>query len=199
MARHVVYLLVLGGVFSGLSSVRAESSQQDPEKVSPALKFKMKSIQGKDVELAKYQGKVVMIVNVASQCGLTPQYEALQELDRKYAEEGLAVLGFPCNQFGRQEPGTEKEILQFCRTNYGVEFDMFAKVDVNGETQCELYKYLTSGKAGKEFAGPIKWNFEKFLVNRDGKVVKRFSPQVEPDSPEVIKAIERELAVKKTK
>uniref|UniRef100_A0A7C4LJ46 Glutathione peroxidase n=1 Tax=Schlesneria paludicola TaxID=360056 RepID=A0A7C4LJ46_9PLAN len=162
------------------------------EKSTPAvLNFKMKSLAGKDIDLAQYQGKVLLIVNVASQCGATPQYRQLQELHEKYAGQGLAVLGFPCNQFGAQEPGTAEEIAAFCKDNYAVTFDMFAKIDVNGEQAAPLYKLLTT-KAPK--TGPVKWNFEKFLIGRNGEIVARFPTNVKPDAPEVIRAIEAELA-----
>jgi glutathione peroxidase len=154
----------------------------------------VKTLQGEEVDLAKYAGKVVMIVNVASKCGYTPQYKQLQQLHEKYAERGLAVLGFPCNQFLWQEPGSEAEIGEFCRMNYGVTFDMFAKVDVKGENACELYKFLTSLDTKPKEAGKISWNFEKFLVNRNGMVVARFGSGTKPDAPEVVEVIERELA-----
>ena len=166
-------------------------------KVPAVLNHKMKSLTGKNVELSKYQGKVLLIVNTASQCGATPQYEQLQALHKKYAEKGLAVLGFPCNQFGAQEPGEESEIAEFCKQNYGVSFDMFAKIDVNGEKQAPLFKQLTSKEGFAKDPGPVKWNFEKFLVSRDGKVVGRYRTGTQPDAPEVIKALEGELSKKK--
>lgn len=169
----------------------------------PIYSATMKSLTGKETPLAKYRGKVLLIVNTASECGATPQYSPLQELHRKYADKGLAVVGFPCNQFGSQEPGSEKEIAQFCQKNYGVEFDMFGKIDVNGEKAAPLYAYLTSEKSGLEKTGPIRWNFEKILISRRGKPVARFATGVEPDSDVVLKAIEAELAkeapVKRTK
>jgi glutathione peroxidase len=157
----------------------------------------MKNIKGEPVDLSKYQGKVVLMVNVASKCGLTPQYKELEGLHEKYADKGLAVLGFPANEFGKQEPGTDGEIADFCKAKYDVKFDMFSKVVVKGDGQCDLYKFLTSEKTDPKFAGDIKWNFEKFLVGRDGNVIARFAPTVKPDSPEVIKAIETALAEKK--
>lgn len=172
-----------------LPSIAAEKE----EKVAPALDFKMKSLDGKDVDLSKYQGKVVLMVNTASKCGLTPQYEQLEALHEKYADKGLAILGFPANEFGKQEPGTDSEIGEFCQKNYGVKFDMFSKVVVKGDGQCPLYQFLTSKDTNPKFAGPIKWNFEKFLINRDGEVVARFAPPVVPDSDEVVAAIEAEL------
>ncbi|MBX3411992.1 MAG: glutathione peroxidase [Pirellulales bacterium] len=167
------------------------------EKVASALDFKMKSLSGKEVDLSKYQGKVVLIVNTASKCGLTPQYEKLEALHEKYVDKGLAILGFPANEFGKQEPGSDTEIAEFCAKNYGVKFDMFSKVVVKGEGQCPLYEFLTSEETNPKFAGPIKWNFEKFLLDRDGKVIARFAPPVSPDADEVVAAIEAELAKEK--
>jgi len=164
--------------------------------VPEVLNFKMKSLSEQDVDLSKYQGKVVMMVNVASKCGLTPQYEGLQELHKKYSGLGLAILGFPANDFGQQEPGTAEEIGEFCKKNYGVEFDMFSKIAVTGENKAPLYKYLTSAETNPEHAGEISWNFEKFLIGRDGKIVARFAPGITPTSEEVTKAIETELAKK---
>jgi glutathione peroxidase len=155
------------------------------------LEGKMKSLAGQDVDLNRYQGKVLLIVNVASECGYTPQYKGLQALHTKYSQSGLGVLGFPCNQFGHQEPGTSEQIAQFCQRNYGVTFDMFEKVDVNGRNQCDLYKLLTSPDA--KYPGPIEWNFEKFLIARDGTVVGRFGSGVAPESKSLVEAIEREL------
>ncbi len=158
------------------------------------INFKMKSLDGKDVDLPqKYKGKVLLVVNVASQCGLTPQYTELEALHEKYADKGLCVLGFPCNQFGKQEPGTADEIREFCTSKYGVKFDMFAKIDVNGDGACPLYKRLTALATQPKGAGDITWNFEKFLVGRDGKVVARYAPRTKPNDPLVIAAIEAEL------
>ncbi|MCH5373246.1 MAG: glutathione peroxidase [Planctomycetes bacterium] len=154
----------------------------------------MKSLAGEEVDLAKYQGKVVMIVNVASKCGYTGQYEQLQALHEKYAARGLAILGFPCNQFLGQEPGSAEEIQAFCRKNYGVTFDLFTKVNVNGENACSLYKFLTSLDTKPKGAGKIGWNFEKFLIDRNGMVVARFGSSTKPDAPEIVAIIEQELA-----
>jgi glutathione peroxidase len=177
-------------------AVSTSAAEKGARKVPAALDFKMNRLDGKPANLADYQGQVVLIVNTASECGLTPQYEGLQGLHEKYAQKGLAILGFPANEFGSQEPGSNAEIATFCKKNYGVEFDMFAKVVVKGEGQCPLYTFLTSKESNPKFAGPISWNFEKFLINRQGEVVARFKPQVEPDSEEVTKAIEAELAKK---
>lgn len=167
----------------------AEEKKSD----SPVLKQKMKSLAGKPVDLSQYKGKVLLIVNTASRCGATPQYEDLQALHEKYSKKGLVVLGFPCNQFGRQEPGDSEQISTFCKKNYGVTFPMFEKVDVNGEEACDLYKYLTSKDAYPQDSGKVRWNFEKFLISRDGEVVKRFRTGVNPSSEPVVEAIEKEL------
>jgi glutathione peroxidase len=184
----------------GAASVMAQESATKEKKTKPpaALAFKMKSLEGKEVSLSKYHGKVVMVVNVASKCGLTPQYKQLQALHEKYGKQGLAILGFPCNQFRGQEPGTDKEIQTFCQENYGVKFDMFSKVDVNGKEACELYKHLTSQKIKPAGTGKIKWNFEKFVIGRDGKPIARFEPRTKPDSKEMIKTIEAALKEKPT-
>lgn len=165
------------------------ASQAD-EKTPPVLDFKMKSLEGKDVDLSKYKGKVVLIVNTASRCGATPQYEQLQALHEKYGPKGLEVVGFPCNQFGKQEPGSAADIREFCTKNYGVTFDMFEKIDVNGADAAPLYKYLTSKS---EDSGPVKWNFEKFLIGKDGEILARYRTRVKPDDPDVIKSIEAAL------
>jgi len=170
-----------------------ESQAMTVENATSALDFTVKDIDGDDVSLAKYRGKVVLIVNVASKCGFTPQYEDLQHLHEQYAGDGLAILGFPANNFLSQEPGTNEEIRQFCTTNYGVEFDMFSKVSVKGRNTCELYRYLTSKKSNPEFGGGIKWNFTKFLLNRDGKVIARFGPRTRPSDSRFISAIETAL------
>ena len=156
--------------------------------------FSAKTIDGKDRSLADYKGRVVLIVNVASKCGLTPQYEGLEKLHETYGKQGFSVLGFPANEFGAQEPGTETEIKDFCTTNYGVKFDMFAKVKVKGAGIHPLFEYLTGRETNPTFAGDIKWNFNKFLVGRDGRVLARFEPQVEPTSPDVKDAIEKALS-----
>jgi glutathione peroxidase len=184
---------------AGLVGEKPKSEQKKPadSKSTPAvLTFTMNSLDGKPVELSKYQGKVVLIVNTASKCGYTPQYKSLQALHEKYKDKGLAILGFPANEFGQQEPGTNEEIATFCEKNYGVTFDMFSKVVVKGDQQCPLYKYLTSAETNPKHAGEIKWNFEKFLINRKGEIVNRFGSKIAPDSDEMIKAIEAELAQK---
>jgi len=161
-------------------------------KVPDVLNFTMNSITGQPVNLSRYQGKVLLIVNTASECGFTYQYEGLEKLHKKYAAQGLNILGFPSNDFGAQEPGSNAEIQTFCKSNYGVEFDMFSKVDVLGNSKVPLYKYLTSSPTSK-FPGEIEWNFEKFLISRDGQILARFKSDVEPESKEVTTAIEGAL------
>jgi len=164
--------------------------------VSGPLDFTMTGIDGKEVDLAKYKGKVVLLVNVASKCGYTPQYKGLEELYDKYEKAGLVVIGVPSNDFGRQEPGTNEEIQTFCKTNYKVTFPMLAKVSVKGPDKAPLYQYLTSKETDPKFSGEVGWNFEKFLIGRNGQLVGRFKSGVEPDSDELVKAITTELGKK---
>ncbi|MCB9858243.1 MAG: glutathione peroxidase [Phycisphaerales bacterium] len=159
----------------------------------PALEFKMKDINGKEQDLRQYQGNVVLMVNVASKCGLTPQYEGLEEVFKKYKDRGFVILGFPANNFLRQEPGSDEEIKAFCKKNYGVTFPMFSKVSVKGKDKCDLYAYLTNKKADHKFGGSIEWNFAKFIIDRDGRIAHRFSPRTTPDDKEFVAAIEKEL------
>ena len=176
-------------LFAGIVSTTLMTFAIADDKGSNVLDHKMKTVAGKEVNLAeKYKGKVLLVVNVASKCGATPQYKQLEGLHDTYQAKGLAVIGFPCNQFNGQEPGTDEEIAKFCKATYDVSFDLFSKVDVNGDNAAPLYKQLTA----KE--GPIKWNFEKFVIGRNGEVVARFPTGTKPDAPEVVKAIETELA-----
>jgi glutathione peroxidase len=153
--------------------------------------FSAKTIQGKEQSLAEYKGKVVLIVNTASKCGFTPQYAGLEALYEKYKDQGFVILGFPCNQFGAQEPGSETEIEQFCQVNYGVKFPMFGKIDVNGSNAHPLYKFLTSEKPGILGTEAIKWNFTKFLVDKNGNPVKRYAPNIKPEdiAPDIEKLL----------
>ena len=169
-------------------------SPAEPVKEKGMYEFTMKDIDGNDVSLEKYKGNVVMLVNVASRCGLTPQYEGLQEIYEKYKDRGFTVLGFPANNFLGQEPGTEAEIKEFCSLNYNVGFPMFSKISVKGADQHPLYRFLTHPETNPGFDGDITWNFEKFLADRDGKIIARFSPRTVPTEPEVIEKLEAALA-----
>jgi len=155
--------------------------------------FSAKTIDGTDKKLGDYKGKVLLVVNVASKCGLTPQYTGLEEVYRRFRGRGLEILGFPCNQFAGQEPGTEAEIQTFCSTHYDVTFPLFAKIDVNGDKRHPLYGYLTTQSSAPDGPGDIQWNFAKFLVGKSGDVVARFSPTATPTSDEVVNAIEAAL------
>ena len=146
--------------------------------------YNVTNIHGKEISLSAYKGKVMLIVNVASKCGFTPQYEGLEKLYMTYEDQGLSILGFPCNQFSEQEPGSNKEIFAYCTGTYDVTFDMFAKIDVNGENTAALYKYLKNEKSGFFWTESIKWNFTKFLVDREGNVVERYGSSTKPESIE---------------
>jgi glutathione peroxidase len=160
------------------------------------LEYKMDGIDGKPYDLTKHKGEVILLVNVASQCGLTPQYKDLEALYEKYKDKGLTIIGVPANEFGHQEPGTNEEIKKFCSSKYSVTFPMLAKVVVKGEGICPLYKYLTTESPKP---GEIKWNFNKFLVDRKGAVIDRFEPQVKPDDAKLVEAVEKALADKPAK
>ena len=165
MKKLLILLFFVGQIFGG--------------EVMSIYDISVKDIDGKVVKLDKYKGRVMLVVNVASKCGYTGQYEGLEKLHEKYNSQGLSILGFPCNQFLSQEPGTEEEIKNFCMSNFGVQFDMFSKIDVNGENTHPLYKLLKKS-AGGFLTDDIKWNFTKFLVDREGKVIKRYSPSTKP-------------------
>lgn len=181
-------LIVLAGLFVAGAAIAADKGGA---KVDSALSFKMKSIDGKDVDLAQYKGKVVLFVNVASKCGYTPQYEGLEALYEKYKDKGLVVIGVPANNFGGQEPGTDAQIKEFCSSKYSVTFPMMSKVSVKGGDITPLYKHLTTHS---KVPGDVKWNFEKFLVSKEGGVVGRYGSKVKPDSKDLTGAIEAELA-----
>ena len=186
----VVSAVTLIGPLVGLS---VNTLSVAPPKVDSPLALQVKDIDGKDVDLSAYRGKVVMLVNVASKCGLTPQYEGLEALYEKYKDRGFVILGFPANNFLGQEPGTNEEIKLFCTTKYKVSFPMFAKISVKGDDIAPLYAWLTSKETNPGFAGDIEWNFAKFLVNHEGKVVNRFHPKVKPDAADVAAAVEKAL------
>lgn len=155
--------------------------------------FTMKTIDGDERSLGEFAGKAALVVNVASKCGLTPQYTDLEKLHEEYAPRGFAVLGFPCNQFAGQEPGSDAEVKTFCSTTYGVTFPMFSKIEVNGPGRAPLYAWLTSEPTQPDGPGDVAWNFAKFLVGRDGRVVARFDPRTSPTAPDVKQAIEKAL------
>ena len=179
-----------------LVAVPALAEETGGKKVSSPLEFTLHDIKGKTVELSKYKGKVVLLVNVASKCGLTPQYEALEALYEKYEKEGLVIVGVPANEFNKQEPGTNEEIEKFCTSKYSVTFPMMAKIVVKGKGIDPLYEFLTSKETNPKHAGEITWNFEKFLIGRDGQVAARFAPRVKPEAPEVTEAVEAALKAK---
>jgi glutathione peroxidase len=180
-----IYLILCGLLLLQVVGAQAADSIFD---------IPLKDIDGKATSLKAYEGKVLLIVNVASKCGYTPQYAGLEALYDKYKDKGLLVLGFPCNQFGGQEPGTNEQIKEFCSTKYQVTFPLFDKIEVNGPGRHQLYAALAG--EGSPFPGDIKWNFNKFLVGRDGKILKRFESKAKPDSAELVQAIEAALAAK---
>lgn len=188
-------IIALGGLGwrwrKGSQSVsRSDSAAQKECPMSNFHDFEIKTINGQPKSLNDFNDSAVLVVNVASKCGLTPQYAGLEKLQREFKDKGFTVLGFPCNQFGAQEPGSETEIQQFCSTNYQVTFPMTSKIDVNGEGAHPLYKWLKAQTGGDD----IQWNFEKFLIGKDGSVLARFRPMTEPEAPEVVDAIEASLA-----
>lgn len=178
MKRLFFIVLICLGVFMALT---AHAEFYD---------IQVRSIEGQDYGLSEYRGKVVLVVNTASECGFTPQYKGLEKLYETYKDRGFVLLGMPCNQFGNQEPGTNAEIKAFCERRYGVTFPLLSKGDVKGSNQHPLYKFLLNGSGKK---GNVGWNFEKFLVDREGRVVRHFSSNVSPDDTEIVKAIEKEL------
>ena len=182
-------VLVLAGV-NLISSISPAAS------ATSLYKFDMTSIDQEKVPLKKYEGKVILVVNVASKCGLTLQYKGLQAIYKKYKDKGLVILGFPANNFLKQEPGTDKEIKEFCSLNYGVDFPLFSKISVKGDDIHPLYKFLTSETENPGFEGDIRWNFDKFLADRSGKIIARFHPKTTPEDAKVTGAIEEALKKK---
>jgi glutathione peroxidase len=178
----------LGYVVAGVFVLMAASAYA----ASNIYDFTLPLLDGKEAPLANYKGKVVLVVNVASRCGFTPQYSALESIYEKYKDRGFVIIGFPANNFAGQEPGTNEEIAKFCSSKYNVQFPIYGKISVKGDDQAPLYSYLTK-EANPAVAGDIKWNFTKFLVDRNGNVVQRFEPATTPDSPQVIAAIEKLL------
>ena len=204
MQKRILAFAIAAGLaaWSGCASVAGNGGAMSTETNAadtkagdcPAsLNFTEKTIDGKEKSLCDYKGDVVLVVNVASKCGYTPQYTGLEELNKKYRDRGLRILGFPSNDFGAQEPGTEEEIKQFCSLNYGVTFDMFSKVAVKGDAKAPLYAYLTSGGGNPSLAGDVKWNFQKYLIDRKGNLVAVFPSKVEPMSEELTSAVEKLL------
>ena len=189
--KSLLFLVPLA--FSVSVSVFAQDTTPERDKLPAALDFTLKTIDGEDKSLLDYQGNVVVVVNVASRCGLTPQYEKLQSLHESYSDKGLVVLGFPCNQFNGQEPGTDEEIKSFCEDNYNVEFDMFSRIEVNGDDASDFYKHLTGLDLQPKGAGDVSWNFEKFLLDRKGNVIGRFSPRTDPMGDDFVTAIKKAL------
>lgn len=174
---------------------KAPVASKDGKPAGP-LDFTVKDINGKDANLSQYKGKVVMIVNVASRCGFTPQYEQLEAVYKKYADKGFVILGFPANNFGAQEPGTNEEIETFCKSKFGVKFPMMSKISVLGDDKAPLYKFLTEKPTAGDFAGDIGWNFSKFVVDRNGNLIARYNSKVKPDDKIVTNEIEAALAAK---
>ncbi|MCE3016722.1 MAG: glutathione peroxidase [Pirellula sp.] len=190
----IVAMAMVSGYVSPNGINRIVMADEKKTEVPKSLSFKMNNLEEESVDLAKYAGKVVVFVNVASKCGYTKQYAGLEKLYKTYKDKGLVIVGVPCNQFGAQEAGTNKEIRTFCTSTYDVTFDMLAKVDVKNSTACDLYKYLTAQETTPLGKGDVKWNFEKFVLDRKGNVVGRFGSSVAPESKEFVSLIESALA-----
>lgn len=188
--------IILCAAFVFALSMSERGSFSSSAKTKSFYDFSMKNIDGKDTKLKAYKGKVLLVVNTASKCGYTPQYEGLEKTYEKYKDRGFVILGFPANNFGGQEPGTNEEIKEFCTTKFKVSFPMFAKISVKGDDIDPLYAYLTSKETNPDFGGDITWNFNKFLIDRDGKILSRFSSKDTPEGEKVTKAIEDALAKK---
>ncbi len=197
MAKHSLGLAMSLILVLGLKGgIQAADTSLGKGKKMTIYDFSLNNIDGKQVKLDQYRGKVLLLVNVASQCGFTPQYEGLQKIYSQYKDKGFVVLGFPANNFGGQEPGTDQEIKTFCSTRFHATFPMFAKISVKGADKHPLYQFLTEAGTDPRFAGEIKWNFNKFLVDRKGNIVARFDSPDTPESEKVTKAIEMALAEK---
>jgi glutathione peroxidase len=177
-------------VFHAMLILLSHSSRAGDVSPKSVLDFTARSIDGKDIRLSKYKGKVLLIVNVASECGNTPQYRDLEALYKRYKDKGFAILAFPANNFGNQEPGTDKEIKAFCETTYHVTFDMFSKISVRGADQHPLYQFITSKTTNPKYSGAVQWNFQKYLIDRHGALAGKYAPGVEPLSKELVTAIE---------
>jgi glutathione peroxidase len=192
--RIALLILPIVALLCVIQAVPADEPRPKPTSV---LGFQVRDIEHKSVDLSRYKGDVLLVVNTASQCGYTPQYEGLESIYKKYKGRGFAVLAFPANEFGRQEPGTDEEIKSFCSSKYNVTFPLFAKIVVKGEGIHPLYQFLTSPETNPRFAREIPWNFAKFLVSRKGEVIARFEPDDEPESAKIVQAVESALAAPK--
>jgi glutathione peroxidase len=199
MSKLLILLPILALTCAAMAKEQKEviTDPTDKPAESTPLQFTVKDIDGKDVNLADFKGRVVLIVNVASRCGNTPQYKPLEKLYEKYKDQGLVIIGFPANNFGAQEPGSDGQIKEFCESTYHVAFPMMSKISVKGDDKAPLYQYLTDEKTNGQFAGEIEWNFGKFLVDRNGAVIARIAPSTKPDSPKVVAEIEKALAAPK--
>jgi glutathione peroxidase len=199
MRKYLAFILV--SFLAGAASAET-AKKEGPQTVNVDKDFDkiwdipLKTLDGKPATLAAYKGREILVVNVASKCGLTPQYEQLEQIQKKYEGKGFTVLGFPCNQFGGQEPGSAEEIKEFCSRTYGVTFPMFEKIDVNGDKRHPVYQLLTKYPSANGEAGDIQWNFEKFLISSDGKHLTRFRPKTKPDDAAVVQVIEQGLPKK---
>ncbi len=196
----MIAILALGASVALAAGVKQVIKDPTDKPADPSvLDFKVKDIDGKDQNLADYKGKVVLIVNVASRCGNTPQYAGLEKIYEKYKDQGLVIIGFPANNFGAQEPGSNGQIKDFCTKTYQVKFPMMAKVSVKGADKTDVYKFLTEPATGGDFAGEVEWNFTKFLVDRNGNLIARFANGTQPDDKKVVAEIEKALAAKPAK
>lgn len=195
MNRWFLYSFLIGLAVLGSFLLRQDDGVS-VARTAPVLDFTMKDIDGNSVHLGKFQGSVIMIVNTASYCGNTPQYKGLQTLYDRYKKQGFVVLAFPSNDFGNQEPGTNREIKEFCSVNYDISFPVFSKLSVKGEKKAPLYRYLTESKTNPRYSGEIEWNFAKFLIARDGSIAGRFRAGEDPLSENIVKAVESQLARK---
>ncbi len=194
MTHTIIGMSLIFTFTLALATNPSQAFAGEAKKASSVLDFSVKNIDGKKVQLSDYKGDVLLLVNVASQCGLTePNYPRLEKMFRKYKDQGFRILAFPANNFGKQEPGSNAKIKNFCTKKYDVTFDLFAKVSVMGDDQCALYSYLTT-HPDKTVAGDVKWNFQKYLVNREGEVVAKFSPRTLPDDPKLVDLLEKTLA-----
>jgi glutathione peroxidase len=191
----LISFVIMAGCFAKVLFAKDIVHEPTTQPASP-LDFTVKDIDGNDVNLSQYRGKVVMIVNVASKCGNTPQYAALEELYKKYSDQGFVIIGFPANNFAHQEPGSNAEIKEFCTSTYQVNFPMMAKISVKGDDQAPLYKFLTDPATAGPFKGDIDWNFAKYVVDRNGNIIARFAAKTKPSEPKVVAEIEKALAAK---